>query len=262
MEVERFTVRSAGADLACARFGKGPPLLLAHPAVFSKAYFEAAADVWGARFDCIALDQRGHGETVAPGPLELEDFASDLGAVLDHAGWERAAVGGTSLGAATTLVFAMRHPGRVAALVQDLPAFGPRSHRDPAKTEAMAAALARADLEGAARAASEGLSAPRAKAWTEALLADWRRYDAAALGPKLAAALRGSGAWSVAERWPDDLARLDVPVRILALEGDSVHPIEVARAMARTIPGARLIPRVQSLSPAAIARHWIEVLES
>jgi phosphomannomutase len=33
---------SSGADLACVRFGEGPPLLLAHPMVFSKAYFAAA----------------------------------------------------------------------------------------------------------------------------------------------------------------------------------------------------------------------------
>jgi hypothetical protein len=38
--------------------------------------------------------------------------------------------------------------------------------------------------------------------------------------------------------------------------------MEVARTMARAIPGARLVPRVQSLFAAAIARQWTEVLES
>jgi pimeloyl-ACP methyl ester carboxylesterase len=261
VETERFVVRTPGADLACVRFGKGPPLLLAHPAVFSKAYFAAAAEVWGGRFECVALDQRGHGETEARGPVALEEMAEDLRAVLDHVGWDRAAAGGTSLGAATTLALALRHPERIVTLVQDLPGFGPRSFRDPAKTEAMAGALERADLEGAARAASEGLSAPRAKAWTEALRADWRNYEAAALGPKLAVALRSMASWSI-EPWPEVLARVSVPARILALEGDRVHPIETARTMARTIPEARLVPRVPSLSPVAIARQWIEVLGS
>ncbi len=260
MNVERFTVSGPGAGLACARFGKGPPLLLAHPVVFSKAYFVGAAEVWGARFDCVAFDQRGHGET--EGPVETGAMVEDVGRILDHFGWGKASMGGTSLGAASTLAFALRHPDRVSALVQDLPGFGPGTSRDPAKTERMAEAFGRADLEEAARRATEGMSAPRAKAWREALFADWNHYDPARLGPKLAGALRETARWRVVERWPDDLAGLAVPVRILAVEGDPVHPVEVARTMARTIPDARLVPRVQSLSPAAIARQWIEVLES
>lgn len=262
MNIEQLIVRAPGADLACLRFGKGSPLLLAHPAVFSKAYFAAAAEVWGARFDCVALDQRGHGDTAARGTIEPETMAGDLGAVLDHLGWAKAALGGTSLGAATTLGFALRHPGRVSILVQDLPAFGPGGSREPGKTEAMAEAFGRADFEEAASRATFGMSAPRAKAWAEALHSDWTHYDRAALGPKLAAAMRATARWRIVERWPDDLARLSMPVRILAVEGDPVHPIEVARTMARTIPDARLVPRVLSLSPQAIARQWIEVLES
>ena len=47
MNIETFRVpSSSGTDLACVRFGEGPPLLLAHPLVFSKAYFAAAAPVF------------------------------------------------------------------------------------------------------------------------------------------------------------------------------------------------------------------------
>jgi pimeloyl-ACP methyl ester carboxylesterase len=260
VNVERLTVCSEGAQITGLRFGKGPPLLLAHPAVFSKAYFAAAAEVWGERFECVAVDQRGHGETESDGPIEPSAMAEDLRAVLDRLGWERAAVGGTSLGAATTLVLALRHPGRVSALVQDLPAFAPGSSRNPKKTERMAEAFGRGDFEEAVRRTTEGMSAPRADAWAGALRSDWKHYDAARLGPKLARAMRSTAGWRIVERWPGDLAGLAVPVRILAVEGDPVHPIEAARVMARTIPDARLVPRVPSLSPAAIARQWIEVL--
>jgi pimeloyl-ACP methyl ester carboxylesterase len=260
VNVERFTVSGPGFEIACARFGQGTPLLLAHPVVFSKAYFAQAAEAWGARFECVALDQRGHGET--EGAVEPEAMVEDVGRVLDHLGWERSAMGGTSLGAATTLAFALRHPERVTALVQDLPGFGPGASRNPSKTEGMAEAFARSDFEEAARRATEGMGAPRAKAWREALLNDWKHYDPARLGPKIAAALRATAGWKVVERWPDDLSRLFMPVRILAVEGDPVHPMEVARTMARAIPGARLVPRVQSLFAAAIARQWTEVLES
>ncbi len=262
MNIEQLIVRSPCADLSCARFGKGRPLLLAHPVVFSKSYFAAAAETWGARFDCVALDQRGHGDTESDGPIEPGAMAADLGAVLDHLGWERAAIGGTSLGAGTALRFAVERPERVDILVQDLPGFGPGSSRDPARTERMAGAFQRADLEEAAHLATEGMSAPRARAWTEALQADWRHYDPARLGPKLARAMRSTAGWRILERWPEDLSRVTAPVRILAVEGDPVHPMAVARTMLRVLPDARLVPRVLSLSPEAIARQWIEVLES
>jgi len=252
--VERFRA----GDLAGLRAGKGPPLLLAHPIVFSKAFW--ALEVFAERFEVAAFDQRGHGESAADG-IDLDTMADDIGRVLDHLGWERAILGGTSLGAATTLRFAMRHPERVTLLVQDLPGFGPGSHRNVERTERMAEAFAKGDLEEGARRTVEGLSPHRAKAWETALRADWGHYDAASIGPKMAAALRGTAGWRIVERWPDELSGLAVPTRILALDGDPAHPYDVARTMARTIPEATLIPRIPSLSPAAIARQWMEVLD-
>jgi len=261
MEITPFRVATPGADLACARFGEGPPLLLAHPAVFSKAYFTAAADVLGARFSCVAFDQRGHGDTSAQtiSPALMTD---DIGAVLDAMKWDKAALGGTSLGAATTLLYALRNPARVSFLLQDLPAFGPASSRDPDKTARIAVVLEEGDLEEGARRITAGMSEPRAKAWTEALNADWSHYDAATLGPKMGWALRSTVSWRIVGRWPDELQRLTMPVRLLAVQGDSVHPWDVAQTMARTIKGARLSPRVQSLAPAAIANQWIDALTS
>jgi pimeloyl-ACP methyl ester carboxylesterase len=259
MTLEPFRVRAADAELAGVRFGQGPPLLLVHPIVFSKMFFASASDVFGARFSCAAFDQRGHGETTATA-LGLDAMADDIGRVLDHLGWERATVGGTSLGAATALRYAMRHPDRVSLLVQDLPGFGPGSRRNFEKMERMAQALEKGDLAEAARRIVEGLSPSRAKAWTDALAADWKHYDAATLGPKLAAGLRDAATWRIVERWPEDLAGLAVPTRLLALEGDPSHPYEVANDMARTIPDARLATRVPSLSPATIARQWVEVI--
>lgn len=254
-----FRVRSGEALLAGLRFGGGPPLLLTHPLVFSKAFTTAGADVLGARFDVAAIDQRGHGESEG-GAIEAAAMADDLGAVLDHLGWARAAIGGTSLGAATSLLFALRHPERVERLLLDLPGFGPGSFRDPAQAERMAEAFERSDFDAAARRITEGLSPPRAAAWTSALREDWRHYDPARLGPKLAAAVRGTLHWRLVERWPADLAALRVPTTILAVKGDPVHPWEVAETMSRTLPAARLLPRVSSLDPLKIAAQWVESL--
>jgi pimeloyl-ACP methyl ester carboxylesterase len=262
LDITPFRVpSSSGADLACVRFGEGPPLLLAHPLVFSKAYFAAAADVFGARYSCVAYDQRGHGDTTAQ-TISPAAMADDIAAILDAMKWDKAVIGGTSLGAASALLFALRSPNRVSFLIQDLPGFGPGSARDPSKTSRIAASFEDGDLEDAAKQITLGMSEPRAKAWTEALFADWRNYDAAKLSNKLAWVLRNTSSWRIAGRWPEELQKLAMPVRIFGVQGDPAHPWEIAQTMARTIKGARLSPRVQSLDPAAIAAQWIDALTS
>jgi pimeloyl-ACP methyl ester carboxylesterase len=252
---------SSGADLACVRFGEGPPLLLAHPLVFSKAYYAAAAVVFGAKYSCVAFDQRGHGDTNAS-TISPAAMADDVGAVLDAMKWDKAAMGGTSLGAASTLLFALRSPARVSFLIQDLPGFGPASFRDPSKTSRIAASFEDADLEDAARQITGGMAEARAKAWTEALFADWKNYDPQSLSNKLAWVLRNTSSWRIVGRWPDELQKLTMPVRIFGVQGDPVHPWDTAQTMARTIKGARLSPRVQSLSAEAIATQWLDALSS
>jgi len=243
---------------AFARFGSGPPLLLAHPLVFSKRYFLGAKEVFGARFDTVAVDLRGHGDN--EGEVDLDAAADDIGAVLDACGWSAARLGGTSLGAAVVLRFALRRPERVVRLVQDLPGFGPGSRRPPERVAAMAEAFAKADFEAAAQAITEGYPPARAQAWSDALRSDWSGYDPARLGPKLAKAVRAAAAWRVAEPWPSALAALTVPTEILAVKGDPTHPWEIAETMAATLPDARLHARVPSLAPGKIAEQWISVL--
>ena len=259
MEITPFKVPAKNAELACVKFGDGPPLLLAHPVLFSKAYYAAAAEDWGARFTCVAYDQRCHGETTSS-MLTPADLAADIGAILDHLKWDKAAMGGTSFGAASTLLFALSQPSRVTCLIQDLPGFGPSSFRDPFQTSRISAALEDGDLEDAAAQITAGMSEPRAKAWKEALFNDWKHYESAKIGPKMAGALRASSSWRIVGRWPDELQKLTMPVHIFGVQGDPVHPWDVAQSMARTIKGARLSSRVQSLSASAIANQWIDSL--
>jgi len=248
--MQRFRV----GGLACVRHGSGRPLVLLHPIVFSKAYFALEAFP----FDGVAFDQRGHGETTEP--VDPDRMGADVAAVMDAVGWKTASVGGTSLGAAAAIRFALEFPGRCDALVLDLPGFGPRSFRDPAKTERMAAAFAAADFALAETVIAEGMAAPRAKAWGEALRKDWANYAPSELGPKLASALRASAGWSVAEPWPSALSAIRARTAVLGVKADPLHPWETASQVAAAIPGARLVPRVSSLDPAAIARQWSEVL--
>ncbi|MEZ3161472.1 alpha/beta fold hydrolase [Microbacterium sp. BWT-B31] len=66
----------------------------------------------------IAPDLRGRGASAGlPGPAGMAAHADDLAAALDAAGVDRAIVVGHSMGAFVSVVFAHRHPDRVARLI-------------------------------------------------------------------------------------------------------------------------------------------------
>ena len=73
--------------------------------------------VFGRRFRCIALDNRGSGRSGKPdGPYSLEQMAADAVAVLDAEGVGRAHVVGHSMGSYVAQVMAVGHPDRLRSL--------------------------------------------------------------------------------------------------------------------------------------------------
>ena len=74
-------------------------------------------------YDVLRVDLRGHGDTVANGPLSLERWSDDLAALLAARKATSAILIGHSLGAQVALAFASRQPERCAALVLIDPVF-------------------------------------------------------------------------------------------------------------------------------------------
>ncbi len=73
----------------------------------------ALRDHW----DILCPDLRGHGESFTRDPVGLEIWCDDLVTLLDAEGVQQAVIAGHSLGAQVALLFAARHPARVAGLV-------------------------------------------------------------------------------------------------------------------------------------------------
>jgi pimeloyl-ACP methyl ester carboxylesterase len=71
----------------------------------------------GERWDIIAPDMRGHGDSMTRERISLELWADDLSALLDHAGYKKAVLIGHSLGAHIALYFAHRFPQQTAGLI-------------------------------------------------------------------------------------------------------------------------------------------------
>ena len=101
------------------RHGSGQPLLFiggvggdlrSHPSVF-ESYL---AD----KFDILAFDQRGTGQTDKPDmPYTMAQYASDAAAVMDAVGWTSCHVVGVSFGGMVAQELALQFPQRVRSLV-------------------------------------------------------------------------------------------------------------------------------------------------
>lgn len=80
-------------------------------------FWEPVVDRLEAEAELLTWDCRGHGTSDKPaGPYSAEQFADDLSAVLDAAGWAEVIAAGASMGGCVTLAFAGRHAARCRAI--------------------------------------------------------------------------------------------------------------------------------------------------
>jgi pimeloyl-ACP methyl ester carboxylesterase len=184
----------------------------------------------------IVPDLRGHGKTpLPPGPSSIDDYARDLLAILDASKIERCAVAGHSMGGYIVFSLLRQAPQRfsAAALVSSraLP------DNDEMKKTREATAQ-RAEKEGpgflAATMPDRAVGSSPAPGVVDAL----RKIIREAQPKGVAAASR-----AMAGR-PDatpQLGQIQVPMLVLAGRGDKIVPAAESEAMAKAIPGAKLV---------------------
>jgi pimeloyl-ACP methyl ester carboxylesterase len=113
---------SDGALLCVEAHGAGPPVLFSCGYSTSRENFRPQVEpLAAAGFRVLLWDYRGHGGSDAPedpNAYSFDQVLDDLGRVIDHfAAGEPVVLAGFSFGGALSLHFALRHPGRVRALV-------------------------------------------------------------------------------------------------------------------------------------------------
>ena len=119
-----FTV--AGHQLAYELYGdSGNPCVLVHGILLDSLLNRDLAVRFAASgYQVALLDLLGHGRSARPhDPKEhrVDFYADQLLALMDHLGWERALIGGISLGAMTSITAAAKAPQRVAGLFLEMP---------------------------------------------------------------------------------------------------------------------------------------------
>ena len=248
---------SDGIDLRYDVAGTGPPLVLLHGSVLSRAiwrglgYLEPLTEVR----TVIRMDLRGHGRSGAPhqeAAYTQERFVADLVAVLDAEGHDRAALMGYSLGARIALSAALRHPRRITHLVSLGGSAAPQQGQvDSVFFPGVIEAVRQGGMEEFCSRQGLGpeVDSRRGRATRQAFLA----ADHLAMAALLAATDATTGI-------PDEeLAACQVPA--LWMAGTEDHPrFEQSQRAARLMPKGRFVPlpgRVHgsTLSPPA------EVLE-
>jgi lipase len=105
-------------------FGAGRPVLALHGLSGHGARWRRFAESQLGGFRVIAPDLRGHGQSVAYPPWNLEQFAADVLGVMDGLELERVPVMGHSYGGAIAVYLSAIAPERVERLVLVDPALG------------------------------------------------------------------------------------------------------------------------------------------
>ena len=108
-----------GLHLYYETYGSGAPLVLLHGGMLTiDLNFASLIPTLAQTHTVIGVEMQGHGRTAnIDREITYPNLASDIVALLDHLGIERAAVLGHSMGGGVALELAVSHPDRVSAIV-------------------------------------------------------------------------------------------------------------------------------------------------
>ena len=108
-----------GLHLYYETYGSGAPLVLLHGGMLTiDLNFASLIPALAQTHTVIGVEMQGHGRTAnIDREITYANLATDIVALLDHLGIERAAVLGHSMGGGVALELAVNHPDRVSAIV-------------------------------------------------------------------------------------------------------------------------------------------------
>jgi pimeloyl-ACP methyl ester carboxylesterase len=239
---------SGGTRLYAVEVGRGEPLVFLHGGLADHRSTLLRLGALATTHRVVAPDLRGSGRSIHSGALSWDQLADDVFALLEHLGCERAVIGGTSMGSAVALRFALRHPRETLGLVLISPVY---PGHDRGLAEAAAAAMRAMDVAGQ-RALREGLAAlhPLYERLPEPIRARAIEMMASFDPASVAATTRflASGAQPIGS--VEELASIAAPV-LLVPGMDAEHPAELADLYARQLRRAVI---VDATSPDVLER--------
>ena len=207
-----------GADIWYATYGSGPPVVLLHGGLgHGGNWGYQVPAVVSAGYRAVLIDSRGHGRSSRDDrPFTYELMASDVLAVLDALGIEKAAIVGWSDGACTSLILARQSRERIAGVFFFACNMDPSGTKEIEPSPVLDRCFSRHGKDYAALSATP----------------DQFQSFVAAVGQMMKTEPNYSAG---------DLAGIHVPVAIVQSQHDEFIKREHAEYLARTIPDADLI---------------------
>lgn len=230
---------TAAGPLAYVRRGEpgAPPLLLVqgvagHHRMWGEPFLATLAE----RFDVVAFDHRGIGESHRAEPgFTIADLAAGAVGVLDHLGWETAHVCGISMGGVVAQELGLSHPDRIRSLVlgctfPDPDAWGPAIGK-----------LAEAAQSGDPLVAARLMFEANVSAGFAEEPGRFEEFAAAAgavkvPGPVVLMQMQAAAVHDARDR----LGEIAVPTRVVHGTGDEVILPSAGERLASLVPRARL----------------------
>jgi len=220
-------------------YGEGDrTLILIHGMLMNRRMFDRLGPEMAALGNrVIALDLLGHGRSDRPPEMSqysMTFFAQQVVGLLDHLELDRAVIGGTSLGANTTLETAHLFPKRVRGMMLEMPVLD---------NALLAAAVIFTPILLGLRFGEpllRGIASlcrriPRTSFLIDIGL-DWLRQDPAPSAAIIEGLFLGSGAPHHGLR-----VKMDQPTMVIGHHADPLHPFSDSGMLVEELPNARLI---------------------
>ena len=246
-------------QMAYARRGDGPPLVLLHGFPLDHHLWDEVVPLLDSTFDVITPDLRGFGESTISDPQpSMDDYASDIAELLDQLEIAKAAIVGHSMGGYVALAFARLYPDRVSGL-------GLVSSQVLADTPERKEGRYKSAADVEANGISSVVEAMSPKFTSDEKLQEYARD---LMGQQQPAAYIGA-LKAMAERSDSTplLASFHFPIVVVHGDSDSLIPIDRAREVKAAIsqahvveiPGAGHIPMMEAKEKTAEAlKHLAE----
>jgi pimeloyl-ACP methyl ester carboxylesterase len=214
------------------------PLVLIHGLLMNRRMFDRLGPAMAERGNrVVAVDLLGHGASDRPPEMvhySMAFFAQQVIALLDHLELDEAVVGGTSLGANVSLTAAKDFPGRVKAMMIEMPVLD---------NALLAAAVIFTPIMVGLRLGTPVLklvsTAARRVPRTNMLIdigLDWLRQDPVPSNAVLEGLFLGASA-----PHHDERLRMEQPTLVIGHHADPLHPFSDSGMLAEELPNARLI---------------------
>ena len=230
-------VRANGVEVAYARVGTGPPLVLVHGAACDSRLWQPQLTALSDEFTVLAWDEPGAGHSSdVPQDFGLADYAGCLAAVVEVVGLGPAHIAGLSWGGTVALELYRRRPDLVRTLILADTYAGWKGSLPPDEVRARLAGV------------EEMLAAPSHEfdATLPGLFAGDPPAEFVPLLERIEADVRPESMWTqlslMAEAdLRDLLPNVAVPTLLLWGDQDARSPLSVAHQFEQAIPDTQLV---------------------